>query len=123
MTSHSPSQPNIVELVTDELLAHGEFSSSGNNRSNAREAARAVIGIINERSGVQNGDAVNADLLEACKGAAEWLSGWASAEPYLSRLEGAIARASALSSADHEPGCQSGDFGPCDCALSSTESK
>lgn len=43
---------------------------------------------------------VNLDLLDACKCAAEWLSGWASAEPYISQLETAIARASALSSPD-----------------------
>lgn len=59
-----------------------------------------------QRAGVQTGESVNTDLLEACKGAAEWLAGWASAEPYLSRLEGAIARASALSSA--APACTCG---------------
>lgn len=36
---------DLVERVTDELLAHGEFSSSGHNRSNARFAAEAVIEI------------------------------------------------------------------------------
>lgn len=45
---------------------------------------------------------VNDDLLRACKSAAEWLSGWASAEPYLSQLEAAIARASTVSSANRE---------------------
>lgn len=34
-------------------------------------------------------------LLAACKDAAEWLSGWASAEPYLSRIEAAIDEAEA----------------------------
>jgi hypothetical protein len=36
----------LIEAVTDELLAHGEFSSTGNNRPNARAAAQAVIDII-----------------------------------------------------------------------------
>jgi hypothetical protein len=30
----------------------------------------------------------------------------------------AAVEALALPSTDHEPGCQSGDFGPCDCSLS-----
>lgn len=47
---------DIVELVTDELLAHGEFSSGANNRSNAREAARAVLDIIRGHSGVQTAE-------------------------------------------------------------------
>lgn len=33
------------------------------------------------------------DLLEACKQAEAWLSGWASAEPYLSIIRAAIAKA------------------------------
>lgn len=32
-------------------------------------------------------------MLEALEGAAEWLSGWASAEPYLSKIRAAIAAA------------------------------
>ena len=32
--------------------------------------------------------------------------------------EATAAQIRALSSTDHEPGCQSGDFGPCDCSLS-----
>lgn len=42
MTNDKASD-DLVERVTDELLAHGEFSSGANNRSNAREAARVVI--------------------------------------------------------------------------------
>lgn len=42
--------PDIVELVTDELLAHGEFSSGANNRSNAREAARVVVDMVRSHS-------------------------------------------------------------------------
>lgn len=38
------------------------------------------------------------DLLHACEAAAEWLRGWASAEPYLSILEQAIAKAKATPS-------------------------
>ncbi len=37
--------------------------------------------------------AVNAELVEALEGAEEWLSGWASAEPYLSSIRAALARA------------------------------
>jgi hypothetical protein len=37
--------------------------------------------------------AINAELLAACEAAAEWLEGWASAEPYLSLLRAAIAAA------------------------------
>ena len=33
------------------------------------------------------------DLLEACRAAEEWLEGWASAEPYLSVIKAAIAKA------------------------------
>lgn len=33
------------------------------------------------------------DLLEACRKAEEWLEGWASAEPYLSVIRAAIAKA------------------------------
>jgi hypothetical protein len=33
------------------------------------------------------------DLLVACEGAAEWLKGWGSAEPYLGVLRAAIAKA------------------------------
>ncbi|MGY3359792.1 hypothetical protein ACVWZK_006455 [Bradyrhizobium sp. GM0.4] len=40
------SSADIVEAVTDELLAHGEFSSGANNRSNAREAARVVVDMV-----------------------------------------------------------------------------
>lgn len=60
---------DIVELVTDELLAHGEFSSGANNRSNAREAARAVLDIIRGYSGMQN---VDADLVQRCRELLEW---------------------------------------------------
>jgi hypothetical protein len=38
--------PDLVEAVTTELLAHGEFSSGMNNRTNAREAARVVIDMV-----------------------------------------------------------------------------
>lgn len=58
MTAPHSSSPDIVELVTDELLAHGEFSSMGNNRSNAREAARAVIDIMRATPTAAGGDAV-----------------------------------------------------------------
>lgn len=33
------------------------------------------------------------DMFEALEGAAEWLSGWASAEPYLGRIQAARAKA------------------------------
>ena len=33
------------------------------------------------------------DLLTACKAAEEWLSGWASAEPYLATIRAAILKA------------------------------
>lgn len=33
------------------------------------------------------------EMLDALKGAEEWLSGWASAEPYLSLIRAAIAKA------------------------------
>ena len=33
------------------------------------------------------------DLLAACEAAEEWLSGWASAEPYISIIRDAIAKA------------------------------
>jgi len=36
----------LIQAVTDELLAHGEFSSAGNNRPNAEVAAKAVIDIV-----------------------------------------------------------------------------
>jgi hypothetical protein len=36
----------LVRAVTDELLAHGEFSSAGNNYPNAKIAAKAVIDIV-----------------------------------------------------------------------------
>lgn len=36
----------LIQAVTDELLAHGEFSSAGNNRLNAEIAAKAVIDIV-----------------------------------------------------------------------------
>lgn len=39
-------QIDIVEAVTDELLAHGEFSAGMNNRSNARVAAEVVIAMV-----------------------------------------------------------------------------
>ena len=35
------------------------------------------------------------ELLEALKDAREWLSGWASAEPQLQRIDAAIAKAEA----------------------------
>lgn len=44
----------ILEEVTDELLAHGEFSSGSNNRSNAREAARVVIDMVRKSSHAQS---------------------------------------------------------------------
>lgn len=34
-----------------------------------------------------------AELLTACKAAEEWLSGWATAEPYLTTIRTAIAKA------------------------------
>lgn len=38
---------DIVERVTDELLAHGEFSANpNNNRPNAREAAKVVVEMV-----------------------------------------------------------------------------
>ena len=33
------------------------------------------------------------DLLEACKAAEQWLSGWASAEPYINILRAALVKA------------------------------
>lgn len=45
----------ILEAVTDELLAHGEFSSGANNRSNAREAARVVIDMVRSYGAAQAG--------------------------------------------------------------------
>lgn len=60
----------------------------------ARQAAvvSAVVRAVNS----------HAEMLEALKSAEEWLSGWASAEPYLSVVRAAIAKAegrTALSSA------------------------
>lgn len=37
----------------------------------------------------------HATMLDALKGAEEWLSGWASAEPYLTKIRAAIAEAEA----------------------------
>jgi hypothetical protein len=39
--------------------------------------------------------AATPELLAACEAAKEWLEGWASAEPYIQKLEAAIARATA----------------------------
>lgn len=38
-------------------------------------------------------DAVRDELLAACKEARVWLLGWATAEPYISKLDEAIAKA------------------------------
>lgn len=46
-------------------------------------------------------------LLRACKAAAEWLQGWASAEPYLAQLHAAIAAAAPYAPLDGEPEFQS----------------
>ena len=63
----------------------------GRNRADQRRAAERAGSAI---GGVRvDAPTINAELLDACKGAVRWLEGWASAEPYLSILNEAIAKA------------------------------
>lgn len=68
---HEPSIRAVVAAVISNLRTPSEI------RANARLIGAAP------------------DLLAACKKAAEWLAGWASAEPYLSHLHATIAKAEA----------------------------
>lgn len=83
---------NISERIRCDLALQDAGYKSSLDRSDIEELLEAYDRLA--IPAVAQGS-VNADLLQACKGAAEWLSGWASAEPYLSRLESAIAKAEA----------------------------
>lgn len=58
---------------------HNEHATVGQSYETALALAQILV--------------INEDILTACKKAAEWLSGWGSAEPYLAELQEAIARA------------------------------
>lgn len=64
---------NLVQLA-DEQYNRGSFGAA---RVNYLEAIEAL-------------EKRNAELTGALEGAREWLKGWASAEPYLSRIEAAL---------------------------------
>ena len=67
-----------IDVVDDTGRMIAEvFNPSGMLSSNAALIAAAPV------------------MLEALEGAAEWLSGWASAEPYLAKIQAAIAAANA----------------------------
>ena len=55
----------------------------------------AEVGPMDYSEQSENGRLIAAapELLEALKAAEEWLAGWASAEPYISRIRSAIAKA------------------------------
>lgn len=47
-------EDDVVRMITDELLAHGEFSSiPANNRANAELAAKAALDIALSAAGVK----------------------------------------------------------------------
>ena len=57
------------------------------------EIKRLEAALADKTDKVAELEANNADLLEALEKAEEWLEGWASAEPYLSIIRAAIAKA------------------------------
>jgi hypothetical protein len=94
----SPAEyPEMCLITKEELQDYMERAASDGmieqiNRALAKadfEAERAGD-IENELDELR---LVQGPLLNACKRAAEWLSGWASAEPYLTELQEAIAKA------------------------------
>lgn len=87
-TERLPFEPDVDSNVFPIGEPVAVFASAPKTDPEPGKADEVVIADAAQGS-------VNADLLQACKGAAEWLSGWASAEPYLSRLKAAITKAEA----------------------------
>lgn len=64
-------EDNIIKAITNELMAHGEFSANhANNRPNAEVAARAVLGIVDRCSPQELTNAGRQQVPDA------WLVGW-----------------------------------------------
>jgi hypothetical protein len=73
-------------IINNPKSVEGELPDDLSQLAEAREIAKVIQ--ADERA-----TGVNARLLAGCKAAEEWLSGWASAEPYLATLRSAIQQA------------------------------
>ncbi len=91
---HKDGDTGNNALDTLEVQTFGEHTThhhTGTRKS--WEARRSMEAFALLREELRRARELNADLLEACKAAEEWLSGWASAEPYIDQIRAAIAKA------------------------------
>lgn len=82
-----PNHPQDISPADDLRLGVASICNSDNidGRWVFAEVSKANAALI----------AAAPEMLEALLDAKEWLSGWASAEPYLSKIEAIIAKATA----------------------------
>lgn len=79
----------------DQRMPNAIFASDGPGSKVAATSAGHVFPDLSTEEAEANARLIAAapDLLTACEAAEEWLSGWASAEPYLTMIRAAIAAA------------------------------
>lgn len=90
-STHTQGEWYVEESPNGSVIVWARVS--GNPDEDKYVIAVATVGPLAQRLADARLIAAAPDLLEACKAAEEWLSGWASAEPYLTTIRAALSRA------------------------------